>query len=254
MLGSLLNEATVDFLTIDLEFKLIDTTAWRFRIVPKAKGTDSDRLFEDENDIVGLSFLVLVLVAFSRSIRVPLGVLVRRQPDVVISIRSVLAINEVVHNSDIVTHALQGVNSSWVGIDPALVSSSTADIEAVLVVDLDPIETNVKEVTVRRIQVELEHEAHWHSDRLIFLEVLNWVSLSVQTALHRDDLLVGPTEIKRKLDGLCNVFDSIHGARSDTQRDSLLRSHKPFVKTDDHLPGASKCILHRLVVVVELDG
>lgn len=85
------------------------------------------------------------------------------------------------------------------GIDTTLVCSSLTNILSSLIVDLDTIETNVKEVTMGRVQVELEQEAHRHGDWLRLLKELDGVGLGVEASLDGYDLLVSPSKQKWQL-------------------------------------------------------
>ena len=122
-----------------------------------------------------------------------LSVLVRGQPDVVVTCRLVLPINKVIGMPDIVLHPLQCVNTSWVSIDPKLVSASAAHIVAILVVELDPIEADVEKIAVRGIQVDLEEETDRHGNRLILLEKVHLIGLCVKATANWNDLLIRPT-------------------------------------------------------------
>ena len=153
---SLVHEASIDLVSIDLQLELVDATSRRLRIVPQAKGSQGDRLLKQEHDAVGLALLGSVFLADRGGARVTLGVLVGGQPDVVVACCLVLPIDKVVSMPDIVMHPFQCVHASRIRIDSQLVFASAAHIVAVLVVELDSVEADVEEIAVRRVQVDLE--------------------------------------------------------------------------------------------------
>ena len=116
--------------------------------------------------------------------------------------------------------------------NPEVISPCAADIKTILVIDLNAIEADVKQITVGRVQIQFEHETHWHGDWLILLEVRYLVGLGVKAPLHRDYLIISPSKQIRKLDRLCNVLYAVHGAWCDSERNSFLRCHQTIVKTD----------------------
>ena len=130
-----------------------------------------------------------------------------------------------------------------VSINAALINSRLAHIKAVLIVDFDSVEPDIEEITVRRVQVELEHETHRHRYRFVLLEELHLVCLSVKTSLNRYDLVISPSEHVRQLNCLANVFEPVHGSRCHAQGDSFLRCHQPVINANDDLSNASECVL-----------
>lgn len=85
-----------------------------------------------------------------------LSILVGRQPDVVVTRRTILSINKVSDTSDIILHAIESMHATRMCIDLKLISASLANIVAVLVVKFDTIEANVEQIAVGRIQIYLE--------------------------------------------------------------------------------------------------
>ena len=71
----------------------------------------------------------------------------------------------------IILHTVQGVNACWMGIDATLVSPRLAHVLPVLVEYLDTIKANVEQITMCRVQVDLEHEAHRHGNGIALLKV-----------------------------------------------------------------------------------
>ena len=84
VLGSLPGESTVDLLSIYLQLKLVDATRWRLRVIPESQGGKSDRLFKEEDDVVGFTLLGLIFVSGGGGVCVPLSVLIWSQPDVIV--------------------------------------------------------------------------------------------------------------------------------------------------------------------------
>lgn len=71
------------------------------------------------------------------------------------------------------------MHTGRISIDPARVSARTTDILSSLVIDLDPIESDIEQVSVSRVQVELEQESHRHCNRFILLKELHLVGRGV---------------------------------------------------------------------------
>ena len=99
------------------------------------------------------------------------GVLVGSEPNVRVARGLVQWIQKVVDMTNIILHTVQGVDTSRVGIDATLVSPCLAHVLPVLVEYLDAIETYVEQIAMCRVQVDLEHEAHRHGNRIALLEV-----------------------------------------------------------------------------------
>ena len=84
-----------------------------------------------------------------------------------------MSINQIIDDSDVISHALERVDTLWVRIDLHLVSPCLADIIAILVDKLDSVQPNVEQVTVSRVQVQFEQETNRHGNGLILLEELH---------------------------------------------------------------------------------
>jgi len=117
------------------------------------------------------------------------------------------------------------MDTCWVGIDFELVLASATNIESILVIDFNSIETNVEKVAMRRIQIQFKHETHRHRNRIIFLQVLNLVGLRVQTSLDWYDLVGLPALSVGQFYLLPDVFDPVDSAWSYPKGDTFLGCH-----------------------------
>jgi len=74
----------------------------------------------------------------------------------IITICTILTVDEITYMSDIIAHTIKGMYSSRISVHAKLVFFGLTYIIAVLVVELDSIESDIEEVAVRRVQVDLE--------------------------------------------------------------------------------------------------
>lgn len=79
----------------------------------------------------------------------------------------ILAIDQVLHHSHIILHAFELVYTLWISKNCAWFKKIT-----ILIIKLNAIQTDIVEITMGRVNVQLHNETDREAAQLIFLEEL----------------------------------------------------------------------------------